>query len=51
MAYACDLTNELGITMQLNATSSGEGKWLCDQTGGDKSRCTISTLMSLVSHA
>ena len=29
-AYACELANHFGITIQPNTTASGEGKWMCD---------------------
>lgn len=37
-AYACELANHFGITIQCNTTASGEGKWLCDQIGGTVSQ-------------
>ena len=38
IAYACELANVFGITIQANTTASGEGKWMCDQIGGTASK-------------
>ena len=37
-AYACELANIFDITIQMNTTASGEGKWMCDQIGGTASK-------------
>ena len=34
VAYGCELSTEFDISLQLNTTASGEGKWLHDQIGG-----------------
>ena len=34
IAYGCELATEFDISIQLNTTAAGEGKWLHDQIGG-----------------
>ena len=38
IAYACELATESGITIQLNTTAAGHGKWMHDQLGATISK-------------
>ena len=38
IAYSCELANENNITIQLNTTASGHGKWMHDQLGATVSK-------------
>ena len=38
IAYSCELANENNITIQLNTTAAGHGKWMHDQLGATVSK-------------